>query len=175
MVQQLTALGAFSNINFIHWNKGGRFDFFADLEFMEPMLFTSMDYPEIRKTLNKVLEDPGLLQNPEMLDVDVNVLANMGWHCKGDPYGGPTVDADSTLRCCGYRKGSKTPKFTIFDLPEKTEEWKKAVYLDAMDCPGCSWSCPWMYHYWKKNDPVMGSKVFKVHAIKNKSHGKRKN
>jgi len=164
IVTQLTKLGVFSNINFIHWNKGGGFDFFSERKHMETLLFHHSDHATLRSILDEVLESPGLLQNPEMLHLPIDTLVNMKWHCKGDPYGGPTIDADGSLRVCGYRKGIRTSKFTIFDLPRQLDAWKDAVHEDAMECPGCSWSCAWMYNYWKEKNPEFGTNVFIRHA-----------
>jgi len=168
IVNELTEVGAFSNINFIHWNKDGKYDFFPDEKELKGLLFEKEDHYKLRTVLNEVLQNPGLLQNPQMLEMDTSMLVDMGWHCKGDPYGGPTIDADGRLRVCGYRKGHYTSFMNIFDLPEHEDHWEEAVYQDAMECPGCSWSCPWMFRYWKDNDPEMGAKVFTEHAIKGK-------
>lgn len=168
IVTNLTELGVYSNVNFIHWNKDGKYDFFPNKEDMPYLMFTREHTGLLRVAIDSVSKNPGLLQNLEMLREDISVLTSMSWHCKGDPYGGPTIDADGTLRVCGYRKGRYTSKMTIFDLPEYLDHWEEAVYQDAMECPGCSWSCPWMFHYWAKNDPIMGKQVFEKHAINRK-------
>ena len=164
LVNELSKLGVFVGINFIHWNKEGQYDFFPSKEEISDLLFTPDDYSMVRKKLDEVLDSPGLLQNPEFIAQDVSILLNMGWHCNGDPYGGPTIDSDGALRCCGYRRGVHTPKFSIFDLPEKWDEWKEAVQKDTSECPGCAWSYPWMFHYWQNKDSEMGKDVFVKHA-----------
>ena len=121
----------------------------------------------VKQILLSVVEKTKKLQNSEMLTLPISTLLNMSWHCKGNPYGGPTIDADGTLRVCGYRKGQETSKFTIFDLPEKEEQWKNAVYTDAMKCPGCAWSCAWMYSYWKVTNADIGTTVFTNHQSPN--------
>ena len=163
VVDQLSFLGVYININFIHWNSDGGFDFLPVAEEIRHLLFTPADVLEVSEMIVDVLESSPFIQNSEMLEQSFADMALMQWHCEGDPYGGPTVDADGSLRVCGYRKGARTAKFTIFDLPRKLDEWKEAVYLDAMDCPGCSWSCPWMFQYWKRKDPEKGSRVFAYH------------
>jgi len=164
-VRELSELGVFVGINFIHWNSDGLFDFFPPRSVLKDWVFDDeYDKTMLVNVLNDVIQDPGRLQNPEMLQMDFDKMINMGWHCQGNPYGGPTIDADGSLRVCGYRKGKETSKFSIFDLPEKLEEWKKAVYTDAMNCPGCSWSYPWMFHYWEEKNGEMGNDVFVKHA-----------
>jgi len=165
LVEDLSRLGVFVGINFIHWNKDGRYDFFPRKEEIADLLFNESDYSTVENILHKILDIPNLLlQNPEFISEKVPVLLNMGWHCGGNPYVGPTIDADGHLRCCGYRRGIHTPKYTIFDLPEYLEEWGEAVYQDAMECPGCAWSYPWMFHFWDETDPILGEKVFSQHA-----------
>lgn len=165
IVTELSELGVFVGVNFIHWDKDGGFDFFPPKEELSHLLFEK-DFRRynLENILKDVLANPGLLQNPEMLRESPQLLSSMGWHCNGNPYGGPTIDSDGALRVCGYRKGIHTPNFSIFDLPERLEQWKQAVKEDTMDCPGCAWSYPWMYHYWKNKDANMGSKVFAKHA-----------
>jgi MoaA/NifB/PqqE/SkfB family radical SAM enzyme len=166
LVNLLSDRGVFVGINFIHWNKDGNYDFFPKKEVIEDLLFTKEDYVKVNLMLCEVLEAPGLLQNPEFIQERVEMLLNMGWHCGGDPYGGPTIDADGQLRCCGYRRGTRTPKFSIFDLPKHLDEWREAVQQDAFECPGCAWSYPWMYWYWETHDIELGKQVFVKHAGK---------
>ena len=167
IVRDLYNLEAFCGINFIHWNKDGKYDFFPTKDELRKFTFNDKTVKkELQKVLNAVKAMPNTVQNIEMLDVSVDVLTNLTWHCQGDPYGGPTVDANGSLRCCGYRKGERTPKFSIFDLPSKLSDWKEAVYLDAKECPGCIWSYPWMYKYWRDRNPEFGKKIFSVHAGK---------
>lgn len=164
LVKTLTDLGVFIGINFIHWDKDGKYDFFPKKEEIPELLFEREDLPKLRSVLDEVIAMDNLVQNIEMLKVPVADLTGMGWHCKGDPYGGPSVDADGTLRVCGYRKGEHTSKLKIWDLPKKRKEWEEAVWLDALACPGCFWSYPWMFAYWTEEDHEMGTKVFVKHA-----------
>ena len=165
LVRDLSEIGVFVGINFIHWNKDGNYDFFPSKEEISNLLFTPKDDEMVKYYLGEILDsEENLLQNPEFISQSPAMLTNMGWHCKGDPYGGPTIDADGQLRCCGYRRGKYTPKYSIFDLPEHMEEWQEAVRLDAMECPGCAWSYPWMYRYWEGFDSDLGKKVFVKHA-----------
>jgi len=155
----------FCGMNVIHHNKDGKFDFFPKKEYMKEFLIDKPDErKELRDILDQVIDSPNNIQNVETMTQDIVPLLDMEWHCKGDPYGGPTVDANGTLRCCGYRKGERTPKLHIFDLPKRIDDWREAVYKDSMNCPGCGWSYPRMTHYWEDNDQDFGKKVFTKHA-----------
>ena len=168
IVSQLTSLNIFAGINMVHWNRDGKYDFFPEEEVMKEYLFTSNEFDVLVNVFKSLLEDKGnlLIYNPEYLQAIIKnpEMIQMRWHCQGDPYGGPTIDSDGRLRVCGYRKGRYTPKLTIFDLPKRLDDWKEAVYKDTMECPGCSWVCPWIYHFWQETDPQMGEKVFTSHA-----------
>lgn len=169
-VKEASFLGVHVAINFIHWNKDGKYDFFPGADSLKDYLFNPDDEPIVTDLLRSVSQLPhNLIQNKELME-QMNGLEviTMGWHCGGSPYDGPTIDADGSLRCCAYRPGTRTPHFQIFDLwdSEVIDRWRSAVYLDAMDCPGCTWTYPWTYHYWKKRDPSFGTKIFVKHAGK---------
>jgi MoaA/NifB/PqqE/SkfB family radical SAM enzyme len=167
LIKQLQETKVNININFIQWNNGGGFDFFPSFKSMNQLMFSENDYPKLRIILDEVLQNTEFIQNPQMLLLSFPEMLGMKWHCQGNPYGGPTIDSDGFLRVCGYRKGKYTSKFSIFDLPSKTEAWQQAVYTDAMECPGCSWSCPWMFHFWEEHDAEQGKQVFINHNTKN--------
>jgi hypothetical protein len=176
LVKSLSQIGVFVGINFIHWNRDGKYDFFPKKEEIADLLFTKDDYIDVTRIMYQVRNLPGnLLQNPEFIAQPPSLLLNMGWHCHGNPYGGPTVDSDGKLRCCGYRRGEETSKLSIFDLPKRLLDWKWAVWEDAMRCPGCAWSYPWMYNYWERNDRELGKKVFSQHAGKHIDENKWSN
>jgi MoaA/NifB/PqqE/SkfB family radical SAM enzyme len=172
LVNELTRFGIFIGMNFIHYNKDGEFDFFPSKDDLKDFLFTTTKHLlSIESVLKQALSSTHLIQQPEVFEVkkhSLRYLTNMEWHCAGDPYGGPTIQSDGTLRCCGYRPGKQSPRFSIFDLTNKSaiEEWKWAVKTDAMNCPGCSWSYPRMYHYWMGRDPKFGEQIFTKHAGK---------
>ena len=155
MIRQFSMFGITIHLNFIHWNKDGGYDFFSDENELRDLLFrTKSDLRMVENIFETipVLPDSKIF-GIEMFSEPMEKLINMKWHCGGDPSGGPTVDADGSLRCCGYRRGKRTPKLSIFDLPEKWVDWKLNVFEDAMDCPGCAWACSWVYNYWKHKDP----------------------
>lgn len=165
VVQELKENGIFCGLNFIHWDKDGSYDFFPKEEEIKPLLLTKKELPELETILQKINSD-NFIQNFEMLKENPQSLISMGWHCKGNPYGGPTIDSDGSLRVCGYRPGRMTSKLSIFDLVDSVsiQVWKEYVEADCRECPGCFWSYPWMYKYWQTNDSEFGKKVFSKHA-----------
>lgn len=172
-VSELKRFGIFTGLNFIHYNSDGKFDFFPGKKDLKDFLFTSKKHRDrLYSVLTEALSiEKHLIQQPEVYYFkreNLDYLLDMKWHCGGDPYGGPTLQSDGSLRCCGYRPGEKTPKFNIFELTNKgmIEEWKHAVWSDAKNCPGCSWSYPRMYHYWLGRDREFGQQIFTRHAGK---------
>lgn len=169
-VREFKRFGIFVGLNFIHYDKDGRFDFFPNKEHLKDFLFnTTEDRDALYQVLQETLGIKGhIIQQPEVYTFDrkhLDDLLDMNWHCGGDPYGGPTIESDGSLRCCGYRKGEYTSMLNIFDLPRHSGIWRDAVREDALDCPGCSWSYPRMFHYWLRN-PEFARKVFTKHAGK---------
>ncbi len=164
IVSDLDRIGVFAEVNPIHWNKDGGYDFCAAKEEVSDLLFS--DTEEDTKLLQDVLNEVVIagskhFRSLEYLEeVSASTMIRLDWKCLGDPYGGPTIDSDGSLRVCGYRRGKRTPTFSIFDLPSKEAAWREAVYEDAMECPGCAWGCAWGYQYWKTRDESMGSRVF---------------
>ncbi len=133
-------------------------------KYQEDLKNSGVDIPELKEIIAYIQKIPNLIQNIELFTEDILNLISMGGHCNGDPYGGPSVDADGGLRICGYRKGTRCGQLSIFDLPEKETEWREAVQLDAKECPGCIWSFPWMYRYWKNKNEKFGESVLTKHA-----------
>lgn len=164
IIRELSGIGVFPGVNFIHYNKDGLYDFFPEKEEIKDFVFSENDIPYLESTMKEIREDPHLLQNPHLMTISPEIVVDMGWHCDGVPYGGPTIDSDGSLRLCGYRKGKRTPKFSIFDLPEKEDDWFNAVWNDSMECPGCTWSYPIMHDHWECLDPEFGGKVLSRHA-----------
>jgi len=161
-------MGVFIGVNVIHWNKDGKFDFFPDAFDLidNGFLFNKHDVPDLREVFEKLYANSdALIQNKEMLNpLLADKLIETDWHCRGNPYGGPTIDSDGSLRCCGYRKGERASQYHIWEMPKKFRYYMMAVEADAMDCPGCFWSYPWMYKYWEKKNIHFGKKVFVNHA-----------
>lgn len=167
IIEDLSAMGVFVGLNLIHHARDDQTDFAPPKEEMADLLF---DKPGDAALLADVFQQAkhipnNLIMNPDYLDYEVEKLVAKAFHCGGNPYGGPTIDADGSLRCCGYRKGKYTSKFFITDLPKRIDDWKEAVLQDASECDGCSWGYMLMYHK-LLSEPEFGKKVFTKHAIK---------
>lgn len=171
-INDLSSIGVDVGLNFVHANLDGNYDFFPGPEFLESYLFSEdwhIDLQRLGAELSS-LKSHRVQNMADTIDLCLNSFTSVGstntcWHCKGDPYGGPSVDADGSLRCCGYRKGELTSQMSIFDLttPEKIQEWKNRVYQDSKKCPGCTWSYPRLFARYRDNKEA-GKQVFTNHA-----------
>lgn len=172
-VETLSSENLWSGVNIIHYAKDNFFDFFPTKDEIKNLIFTDVDKPKLeilaKKLKEGILEGKYKMQNPpEYLDALVEHGINLDWHCNHKLPLIFTVDADGTMRTCGYRQGPRTGKYSIFDLENKEKlksfmiDWSE----DIKECPGCFWSYWWMTEFYLKNNPEFGKEVFKVHASK---------
>ena len=141
-------IGAYVSYNFLNYATDDQFDFFPGKDVLGSWRVSPEQYDHIRDwVLTRLWKGRFYIWEPFGIHT-FSEMTRMTWHCKGNPYGGPTVDFDGTLRVCGYRKGKRCSELKIWDLSSRSgvEKWREAVHKDAMDCPGCSWSCPMVYH-----------------------------
>lgn len=54
------------------------------------------------------------------------------------------VDCDGSLRKCGYRIGYEMLRYSVFDLPDRSEEIYSIWNKEIETCLGCYWVFPWM-------------------------------
>lgn len=168
VIERITKENVWCGINTIHWNKDGGFDFFPKRHIIENLLLTQRDIDYDAMAIKQAHLN-GLLavQNPlEFWDAWREYGVRLDWHCKAFQI--ITVDADGSLRCCGYRKGRNSPCMSIFDLdtPSGMEHYYNLWEKDQCECPGCFWSYPWMAEHLltKESDRDYGLEVFKTHA-----------
>ena len=178
-------------VNFIHSDVDGKFDFFPSTKEMTEMgllLTDRFKFDMVCRYMDDLFlrlhgrKDHRVFGLEDIVNIPMKFgetgVTNTGWHCEGDPYGGPTVDADGSLRLCGYRKGELVPEMTIFDLAKEKNwnEWKRRVKSDAAKCPGCQWNCPRLYKYYKGN-PERAKEIFVNHALEgiDGGHGVKRN
>jgi MoaA/NifB/PqqE/SkfB family radical SAM enzyme len=147
----------FPSLNLLHYNMDGEMGYLCDYKNVKDILIGKGEIPELKHQIELILsldDDVYLLDNARRaylknLYNSLDLLTEYFHHCGGEPFDGPTIDADGYLRCCAYRRGTRTPKFSIFDLQENINEWKRAVFYDALECPGCYWECNFIYKYSK--------------------------
>jgi len=166
IVRVLSKLGIFVGVNVIHWNKDGNYDFFPNKSDLNDFTFEETHIEKLKKIfLDSAAIPDALIQNKEMLNPRlVPHMIKTDWHCNGDPYRGPTIDSDGSLRCCGYRKGERASQYHIFEMPKYFGSYLRAVELDANECPGCFWSYPWLFRYWENHSAEFGKRMFVNHA-----------
>jgi len=152
IIDRLSRMGVHFNINALHGALDKGFDFFPPHVLLEHNLIgpNSDTAHTVIDMLRLMHSNNPYFQNADMWNKHTpQHLLGQRWHCNGNPYGGLTVDADGSMRCCGYRPGVSCPDLNIFDLMESDEAfdmYTDAVQEDAHLCPGCSWSCPMMWH-----------------------------
>lgn len=178
-IKELSFMGVDVGLNFIHSDTGG-FDFFPPEKEIDGLLINPHNEEHrkhllrLYRYLRKGRRGTHRVQNTEdtltLLAKVFSTYSDVGsrntcWHCDGDPYGGPSIDADGSLRCCGYRKGTRTSKLSVFDLASDkgVSNWRESVAADCAKCPGCTWSYPRLYKRYK-DDPCFGKQVFVNHA-----------
>lgn len=166
VIENLTREKIWCAVNTIHWNKDGGFDFFPEKHVIEHLLLTQKDIDSDAIAIKEAHLN-GLLavQNPpKFWSAWQEHGAKLDWHCK--TFQVITVDADGSLRCCGYRKGINSSCMSIFDLktPLGMEQYYDAWVKDQHECPGCFWSYPWQAEFLQPHDNNFGTQVFTQHA-----------
>ena len=167
VVNTLSKLGIHVGLNTMHWNKDGNFDFFPDKKHLKDYVLE--DTVRLRQVIVRLreglLSGEYLIQNPvEYLDSIPEHGTKMSWHCTNPLL--VSVDADGSLRCCGYRPGTRLRKYSVFDLGTKLplDKYDRLWKEDSAECPGCFWSYYYMIEHFTKKTPEFGDKVFQVHA-----------
>jgi len=170
LLRTLTKNHIWGAVNSLHWDIDGEYDFFPSKEHLKDFIIT--DEKKFLKLCEELKEltinGEIMIQNPpEYFDALARYGLNMGWHCT-QPYV-ITVDADGSLRLCGYRRGKRVTKFSIFDLVDekKFEEYRQVWKEESQECPGCFWSYWWMAENFIFTDQKeYGTKVFQTHYSK---------
>jgi MoaA/NifB/PqqE/SkfB family radical SAM enzyme len=154
----------------LHWNKDGKYDFFPKKEELNDFIIEDREkYYKIIDELKRLTEEGKIKMqiHPKGFDDIKKYALDMSWHCSKPII--ITVDSDGSLRLCGYRKGERVPKMTIFDLKDKDkfEEYKRLWKLDCDECPGCFWLYPWQAEFYlEEKERDYGIKVFQEHKSK---------
>lgn len=133
-------------VNFIEWRKEPGFDFFSPPEDMADMLWDGSleERADIRAVMDMVFT---LSRKPnrrfhtseEYLKHAHEFYLRLNLHCQGAI--GPSVDADGTMRLCGYHTGKEVKEYNVLNIDLTPELFKKDWETDLANCPGCYWAC----------------------------------
>lgn len=138
--------GVGSAMNFVEWQKEPQYDFFSKPEDMAPMLWDGSDAERnlVKKTMLEIAAlsrvEGNIIQCPDDFALDAHRhYDKLDQHCQGII--GPSVDADGTMRLCGYNRGDKVMDMNALDLtPDRFEEFMEKWEDDLWKCKGCFWS-----------------------------------
>ena len=165
VVKFFSQRGIWNEINVVHWDLDGGFDFFP--ERMEE--YALEDNLKLRKLVKKLVngmrsKEYLIHSPPEYLLGLPQYGVNQSWHCRDTKI--ITIDADGTLRTCGYRPGKLLSEYTIFDLGNKIslEKYKELWKKDSQVCPGCYWAYTWFVEeFYNKYGAEVSDKVLQEH------------
>lgn len=73
----------------------------------------------------------------EYLETSKKYIKNLNWKCNG--LSELRIDSDGKLVCCCDKIGNVNNSFSIFDLPEKLNDFYFEREKDAKNCKGCLW------------------------------------
>lgn len=172
VVDTITSLheaGIWSGFNIIHYNTDGQFDFFPEKEAIKDLLFTEEDRPKLREVMGQIVSmiksgDYMIHPPAEYFQGIPDQGVDLSWHCTHPLV--LSVDSDGKMRCCGYRRGTRSPNYSALKLSKCYEAFLADNAQDRKECPGCYWSCYWMAEYYFVKDPDFGIKVFQSHEIR---------
>lgn len=141
LVKKMNSLGIWSIIGLVH---SGKEDFWMYRNYCPGMEVKDKEkVKEVCQELLKLKHQGVKIHNvDEYFEMMPNNL-DLKWKCK-EPYY-LTIDEDGTLMTCPDFKGSE--KFTIFDLPEKWNQFYKQWQKDKDKCPGCFYNHEIQVHY----------------------------
>jgi len=133
-------------VNFIEWRKEPGFDFFSPPEDMADMLWDGSleEKAVVRLIMDKVWKAS---QKPNRrfhtaetyLKHAHEFYLRLNLHCQGAI--GPSVDADGTMRLCGYHTGKEVKNYNVLNIDLTPELFKEDWETDLAACSGCYWAC----------------------------------
>ena len=127
--------------NPIEWSQDETYDFFSSSESISNLLIPSSRKWEVKLVCEQVRKFCYIMgwqiQNVEsFLTLLPDYFDKLNYPCHGSV--GMGIDADGSIRRCGYNKGRLT--YSIWDVPKKADDiytsWKK----DVESCTGCFWN-----------------------------------
>ena len=166
VVKTLSDRGIFVGLNVVHWNKDGGFDFFPPREVIKDYML--QDTKELRDLIKNLIvglkSSEYLFQNPpEYLEAILTHGINLSWHCSQPLV--VSVDADSSLRVCGYRPGKWLPRYSVFDLGDRLplDKYAELWYEESSHCSGCCWSYYWQAQFTEQTNEYHKEQMFTIH------------
>lgn len=149
----LTDLGIWTGIDLLHYDSPERLDgmdnFSTDKKYMKELLLDNID--DVRNVASKLIQmkKEGALIFPTFKTLEAwknpNYSLNLNWSCKNleRPYL-ILLDADGTLGACDQFQPSELKKYSIFDMPEKWNDFSNQ-YMKSIRDRNCR--CFWSTHY----------------------------
>ena len=155
LLEILSKYGIWASITIIENSKTKDYDF-ATCE--DDQLMTEKELKELMQIITEAVFIKRLIIHAPEAIYTVASNGSMNSYCKpylpdGSKNSSPvndetiTVDSDGTMRLCLRMHGKESNKFTMYDLPEKYNEFMEANNKDYRElCKGCSWTCPFMHN-----------------------------
>jgi len=164
LINLLTGSRMWIAFNTLHWAQDDGYDFFPPRTELEHLTLSEQDIKFIADDVLWQINEFGVsMQNaPEYFEAWKEYGAALNWHCNLPVI--LTVDADGSMRACGYRKGTRCSNMHILrlDLANYWQAWE----ADQKECPGCFWGFPWQAEFYDQNDREFGKLLFQIHANK---------
>jgi len=134
-----------NTVNFIEWSSDPLFDFASMKSNMGSIVWdgTDEEREEVRQVMSDIYDlsrEPGMVvqTSDAYLKNAPDFYDKLDRHCEG--LTGLGMDADGSLRVCGYRLGSELRKYTIFDIPSRKSEILELWRQELAQCDGCYWA-----------------------------------
>lgn len=122
-----------------HWGNEGTFDHRKNNE--KFAFVTDEDIKDYIDTIDKIIDMKKsgfkIKNSIEFLENSKKHIKNLDWKCNG--LSELRIDSDGKLVCCCDKIGNVNNDFTIFNLPERLDEFYLERLKDAENCKGCLW------------------------------------
>lgn len=136
-IKYFSNLGISSYILPYHWGNQGEFEHRKDLDMFA--FITKSDQELFNTTIERIKDlktNKYLIKNSfQYLDMIKQHILKLDWHCNG--LSELRIDSDGKLACCCDKIGNIG--LSIFDLPDKLNEFFERRENIAKECKGCMW------------------------------------
>jgi MoaA/NifB/PqqE/SkfB family radical SAM enzyme len=166
----ISSKGIWVGANLIHYSLDGLHDFFGTVEDVRHFLIK--DRKAFKEKMYQIANEvrAGKYRSwspPEYYELIGDLGGQPLWHCNLPLL--ISIDADGSLRLCGYRPFYKHRGYTVFDIGTKItmEDYARWYMVEANMCPNCAWNCHYTAElYFLSGDPEYADRLFQVHASK---------